>query len=135
MQSSESSTLGQTSAAESAGPSRPSADGIYRHFGTDVVRPRIVQRVKPKYPKEARKKKFAGTVIVGLVVGIDGTTTNVRVVRSAGTVNLSESDRAAALSLDQSALDAVSKYRFLPTTLKDTTVPVEIGIEVNYKLE
>jgi hypothetical protein len=42
--------------------------------------------------------------------------------------------RAAALSLDEKAIEAVQQYRFSPATVRGNPVPFELNVEVRYKI-
>ena len=101
--------------------SEPFTGKAYK-IGSGISPPRLTYAPGPKYPKSARKANFQGVVIVGLVVDDKGYPRNVHVVRPLG------------MGLDESAINAVSHYRFAPATLKGQFVPVEINIEVNFQL-
>jgi TonB family protein len=58
-----------------------------------------------------------------LVVGVDGKVHDVHIVRSLD------------VTLDHKALDAVQQWTFLPARLKGLPVPVEIVVEVNFRLD
>lgn len=64
--------------------------------------PKLVEKVTPTYPEDARKARVQGLVIIRGTVGTDGRMTGLTVV---------ESD---ARELEPAALDAVSKWRFEP---------------------
>ncbi len=56
----------------------------------------------PTFTEEAKKAKFQGTVLLRVVVGADGLTTDVQVVKGPG------------FGLDQKAIEAVQRWRFRP---------------------
>jgi len=97
------------------------ADGIY-HVGGPVAAPRVLHSEEPNYTDKARKAKLNGVCVLAVVVGIDGTPQNVRVLRKLG------------MGLDEQAVIAVSRYRFEPATLDGKPVPVEVNIEVAFKI-
>ena len=70
--------------------------------GGPAVMPRLIQRVQPVYPPEARKAGFDGIVILEGVVGTDGVLHDLKPFR------------AEAMGLTQAALDAVSQWRYEP---------------------
>jgi TonB family protein len=78
--------------------------------------------VDPQYTDQARRAKLNGVCILALVIGVDGIPQNVRVVRKLDP------------GLDKKAIEAVSKYRFDPATLNGKPVPVEVNIEVAFKI-
>ena len=99
----------------------PLTAGVYR-IGGAVKAPKLLQKVEPEYTDEARAAKLAGTVIVSVVIGIDGVAHDVQVVRGLG------------LGLDENSIAAVSQWRFQPGTKDSQPVPVAATIEINWKL-
>jgi protein TonB len=96
--------------------------------------PILIFKVDPEWTKDARKMKIQGLMLVNLIVDEKGKPTNVHVLRSiTGTVP--EELRAAALPLDQKAVDAVSRYRFKPGSCNGKIVPVEMNVEVNFDFQ
>lgn len=86
--------IGGTAGGESAAP--PAAR-------KSVSAPRILSKVEPDYPEDARQDGIAGTVGVKIEVLENGRTGEVRIVRSSG-----------RSSLDEAALQAVRRWRFVP---------------------
>ena len=83
---------------------------------SDIIPPKLLYQPPPKYSEIARQQKISGIVTVSLIVDTEGNTRNVKVIKSiADTVG--ENQRAAALTLDQAAVDAVMQYQFSPATL------------------
>jgi TonB family protein len=87
-----------------------------------VVSPRVLYKVDPNYKQDAKAAKIVGTVEVALEVQADGKAHNAQIVRSLDP------------GLDQSALDAISQWRFQPGTKNGLPVTVEARIEVNFNL-
>jgi TonB family protein len=78
--------------------------------------------VDPEYSEEARKAKYSGTVLLQLVVDVDGKAKNIRVVKGVG------------LGLDERAVEAVQKWKFIPGKKNGQAVPVYATVEVNFRL-
>jgi TonB family protein len=118
----------------SAVTSKPAmdADGTY-HAGNGVTVPKLVYTVDAEFSDAARRKKFAGTTVIGLKVGTDGLPRDVHVTRSAAE-GVQPKLRKAALTQDEKALEAVRQYRFEPSTYEGRPVPVVISIEVNFHI-
>jgi TonB family protein len=76
----------------------------------------------PVYTQEARQARIQGVVLVGLIVDATGAPREIRVIRPLGH------------GLDEQAVIAVSQYRFTPAQYHGKPVPVEINIEVNFRL-
>ncbi len=87
-----------------------------------TTRPELIQKVEPAYSEEARAAKYQGTVVLGVVIGTDGTASQMRVVKSLG------------LGLDEKAIEAVQQWRFKPATKNGAPLAVQAVIEVNFKL-
>lgn len=75
----------------------------------DYIPPQILSRVEPKYPVSAREQGITGTVRVKVQVTADG---------RAGSVSIRQSSGSSLL--DQAAVDAVRKWRFVPAKDRST---------------
>jgi protein TonB len=95
--------------------------GIY-HVGGGVAAPQLIFAPDPEFSDEARRAKFQGICVVSLIVDPQGNPQRVQVVRHLG------------MGLDQKAVDAVKQYRFKPATLQGKPVPVEVNIEVTFRI-
>ena len=118
-------TLVVSSPSASANANAETSDSfpgkIYRPGG-EVSIPKLIYAATPSYSEAARKAKLEGIVILKLVVDEDGNPQNVRVVRPLG------------MGLDEKAVEAVRRYRFNPALKDGVPVPVEINVEVNFRL-
>jgi protein TonB len=111
----------------------PDASGIHQ-VGGGVTPPQVINQPAPQYSKIARKQKITGTTTVSLIVDAEGNPQNVHVAHSLAD-NVDKKHQAAALSLDQAALDAVKKYKFIPAKIPDgKPVPVIMNVEVNFRI-
>jgi len=95
--------------------------GAYR-VGGGVSAPKIIYKVDPEFSEEARKNKWQGTVVLKVVVGVDGKTHEISVLRSLG------------MGLDEKAVDAARLWRFDPGMKDGRPVPVEVNMEINFHL-
>jgi len=95
--------------------------GIF-HVGGGVSPPRAVYAPEPEFSEEARKAKYQGTCTLGLVVGVDGRPTNIRVLTSLG------------MGLDEKAIEAVRTWKFEPAMKDGHPVAVDIALEVDFHL-
>jgi TonB family protein len=96
--------------------------GLYR-VGGAVSAPVALFQPEAEFSDEARRAKYQGVCLVGLIVDAQGNPQNVHILRSLG------------MGLDEKALEAVRKYKFKPA-MKDgkTPVPVPVTVEVNFRL-
>ncbi len=91
-------------------------------MGGGVSAPVPIYKIDPEYSEEARKAKFSGIVLLELVVGIDGKPTGIKVIKGVG------------LGLDEKAIEAVQKWKFLPGKKDGQPVPVYAQVEVRFTL-
>jgi protein TonB len=98
------------------------AGNVFRPGVGGVTQPRPIYDPDPDYSEAARKAKYQGSVVLWLVVGVDGLPHNIRVQRSLG------------MGLDEKALAAVSTWRFQPAMLSGQPVAVEINVQVSFRL-
>jgi len=95
--------------------------GAYR-VGGGVSAPRPIYDPDPEYSEQARQAKYQGAVVLWVVVGPDGRPRDIRVQRSLG------------MGLDEKAIEAVKQWRFEPAMKNGQPVPVQVNIEVNFRL-
>jgi TonB family protein len=90
--------------------------------GGKVMESRIIQKVPPEYPANAKTARVQGAVELSIVIGTDGKVQN-----------------AAILSgpplLTQAALDAVSQWVYQPFMLNGQPVAVNSTVTVNFVLQ
>jgi TonB family protein len=93
------------------GGDAPNCSPAYK-VGGDISAPRPLHTPDPEYSKEARKAKYHGTCILRLIVGADGKTHDITVTRSLGH------------GLDEKAIEAVQKWKFIPAMKAGNPVAV-----------
>jgi periplasmic protein TonB len=95
--------------------------GVF-HVGGGVSPPRPIYKPDPEFSEEARKAKYQGVCTLGMIVGVDGRPTNIRVLSSLG------------MGLDEKAIEAVKNWKFEPAMKDGHPVRVEIAVEVDFHL-
>jgi len=100
------------------GPWSGSGDG---RSGTSV--PRYGENPKPDYPLEARQKGYEGEVLLKVEVLQNGRVGEVEVEKSSGYE-----------ILDQSAITAVKKWRFVPARKGGVNIPCWVNIPFKFHL-
>jgi protein TonB len=90
----------------------------------DVVAPRVVRSVQPRYTADAMRAKIQGTVIVEAVVGADGTVLRARLLSSLDPV----------FGLDQEALAAARQWIFLPAMRHGEAIPTIVTFDLEFRL-
>lgn len=89
--------------------------------GSVLVTPKKIHHVDPVYPEAARKARAQGQVVVEARIDEKGIVTEARVLRS---IPL----------LDQAAIECVKQWRFAPTLLNGSPVPIIATLTVEFKL-
>ena len=69
-----------------------------------------------------------------MIVDTEGHVPDVRVIRSAAEDFSNKKDRELARTLDPKTVEAVRQYRFEPSTFNGKPVPVELSVEVNFRI-
>jgi protein TonB len=95
--------------------------GVY-HPGGGVSAPQVIFAPDPEFSDEARRAKYQGICVVALIVDAQGNPQHVRVVRPLG------------MGLDEKAVKAVRQYKFKPAMYHGHPVPVEVNVEVNFRI-
>jgi TonB family protein len=100
-------------------PPPPPPDGPVR-VGGNIRTPRKIQDAPGILPDVARQAGIRGVVILEITIAPDGTIRDAKILRG---IPL----------LDQAALEAVRQWRYEPTLLNGTPVPVILTVTVNFQ--
>lgn len=84
--------------------------------------PKGIYIPNPEYSEPARRAKFHGTVMVGLVLGPDGLPRDIWIIRGVGT------------GLDEKSIEAVRQWKFEPATKDGQPVAVFLNAETMFRL-
>ena len=87
-----------------------------------VTAPRAIYKPDPEYSEEARKAKYQGKVVLGLIVDASGRPRGLKVEHGLG------------MGLDEKALEAVRTWKFEPAEKDGKPVAVAISVEVEFRL-
>ena len=93
---------------------------VLKRFSEVEVLPVAIDRVPPVYPRDALKRRIAGTVLVLALVGTDGAVKDVRIKNSIP-------------ALDSAAVRSVRAWKFQPATSEGRPVAVWVSIPVKFK--
>jgi protein TonB len=97
-----------------------------RNFAADVVQAATLKRtreVAPVYPREAERQGIKGWVDVEFTIAPDGTTRDV-IVRNSQPLR----------TFDQSAVDAVKRWRFEPVKRDGAAVAQRAAMRIRFEL-
>jgi TonB family protein len=114
--------------AESSGP--PIPEGFKAlveqlhplRVGQNIKVPVKIRDARPAYPQEAQDAGVQGLVTVEAIIDGEGRVADARIVRSIP-------------MLDESALEAVRQWQYMPTLLNGAPVPILMTMTVNYTLD
>jgi TonB family protein len=99
----------------------PSTTEVFK-VGGDVKPPRALYAPDPEYSESARIHKRQGLGVLRIIVTPQGEVARIRV------------ERVVGFGLDQKAIKAVCQWRFQPAHRDGEAVPVEIDVEVSFRL-
>lgn len=101
---------------------QPDAQTAPVRIGGVIKQPTRVVHVDAIYPPIAQSARVQGIVIVEAIVGCDGSVVDARVLRGQPLLN-------------ESAVEAVKKWRYTPTLLNGVPVPVIMTVTVTFRVE
>jgi TonB family protein len=106
------------------GLTRDTPDGpVYEASKAEgIVAPKAIYSPDPEFSERARKDQEGGTVIISLIVGVDGNPRNLKV------------ECGSAPDLAEKAIESVSVWKFEPGTKDGKPVIVQIAVEVQFHL-
>jgi TonB family protein len=89
----------------------------------EIIPPKVIHKVNPVYPEEAREAKLTGQVVCQVVVSTKGAPTELEI--------LSATDEIFV----QPTIDAIKQWRFEPATMHGKPVEVWYQLETNFSLK
>jgi TonB family protein len=105
-------------------PPPPEPEGPVRFVvGGNITEPIKISGPSPVYPEAARRARIQGVVVLECTIGKDGRVQSVKVLRG------------LPLGLTETAVDAVNKWRFEPSTLNGKPVEVLYILTVRFNLQ
>jgi periplasmic protein TonB len=105
-------------------PPPPEPEGPVRFVaGGNITEPVKINAPQPKYPEAARRAKMQGVVVLECTISKQGNVEDVKVLRG------------LPLGLTESAVDAVNKWKFKPSTLNGRPVEVIYVLTVRFTLQ
>jgi TonB family protein len=104
---------------------RPEAGGVAGssplRIAGNVQAAKIIKRVRPEYPEDARRTRISGTVRLHAIIGKDGKIKKLEII-------------SGHPMLVDAASDAVRRWRYQPTLLNGEPVEVDTTIDVIFSL-
>ena len=113
---------GATKASPSTeGPSKPKPTRL--RIGGKVEAAKVITKVQPVYPASAKERGAHGSVVLHVIVGMDGQPLQLQVLNS-----------QIDPELARAAVEAVSQWRYQPTLLNGEPIEVDTTVTVNFTL-
>jgi TonB family protein len=107
--------------AEYTPPGREYSSERIRIVGGNVISANLIKQVQPKYAGVAKSFLLQGTVVLEVEINESGDIGNISIVQPAGA------------GFDESAVEAVTQWKYKPTMLNGKPVRVVTSITVNYQ--
>jgi TonB family protein len=95
---------------------------IYKMTEEGVIAPKLLEKVEPDYTEAAKDAKIEGTVVLMVVVEVDGKIHDAQIIQGIDD------------GLDANAVAAVQLWQFEPARKDGEPVPVAAKIQVNFRL-
>jgi TonB family protein len=109
-------------ASDKADAAKQHPPNYYLKIDKHVVPPQPLYTPQPEKVVPSGKVKTRGTVVLWVGINEQGTIDTAKVVRSLNR------------KLDESALETVKKWKFIPATKDGKPTPVQTNVEVNFAL-
>jgi TonB family protein len=107
--------------AAASAPAAPTIPDTVRVRGP-VIAPKLVKRVQPIYPKEARKNREEGVSLFEAIITPEGCIEEPRLLQS------------ATPTLDVMGMEALTRWKYQPATLNGRPVRVYLTVTVTFRL-
>jgi TonB family protein len=89
----------------------------------EITHPKVIKKVNPKYPDEARKARIMGQVVVEAVIDETGAVGDIEVVESPDEL------------LSKAAVEAIRQWTFAPALCDGRPVGVYYDLTINFRLK
>ena len=103
-------------------PPPPPVEAPPVRIGGTILSPTLVHRVEPVYPPAAAVARLQGLVILEAIIDRDGTVSDVKVLRTAGSI------------LDREALTAVRQWRYAPLVVNGRSLRFVVTVMLTFSV-
>jgi periplasmic protein TonB len=86
-----------------------------------VMKKKLIHKVTPRYPLDAVRERISGTVVLRVVIGVDGSVKDMRYV-------------SGPSRLVKATMDGVRQYIYQPTTENGQPVEVDTTVETVFDI-
>jgi TonB family protein len=91
--------------------------------GRKIIKPKLVKKVEPVYPDEAKKAGLEGAVVVGGVTDENGKVIDAKILKGAHEL------------LNKAAIAAVKQWEYQPFIISGKPIPVEFTVTMKFNLD
>ena len=91
-------------------------------LNSQAGKPHIIHSVVPEYTKEALDAKIEGTVVLSFLVGIDGTVSDIKVLKGLG------------YGLDEKAIECLQHWQLSAGSNHGEPISAHATAEINFRL-
>jgi TonB family protein len=103
--------------------------------GAEAGTPKLLHKVNPAYPDDAKADKVEGKFLIDVVIGKDGAVRDAHVVASSATPDrLDAAEQSGDPRLAKAAVEAVRAWRYEPVLKNGQPVEAKMTITINFKL-
>ena len=88
-----------------------------------ITPPQTIKKVKPVYPKDAKRAEKEGTVTLLATIGTDGKAKDITALTTLG------------FGLEEAAIAALKKFKFIPAKKDGVATELEVKIPFEFTLE
>lgn len=89
----------------------------------DIKPPKLIKKVDPVYPEEARKERISGIVLLSVRADEEGRIEKIKIVKSPHEL------------LSKAAVDAVKQWKYEPMFIKGKPMPIIFTVTMTFKLK
>jgi TonB family protein len=116
-------TIGVESERPAGLPPQPAPAPGPANKGGQTEMPKLLKMVPPSYPPDSKAAGLEGSVVLQLVITLEGSPVSMKVISS------------PAGDMSQAAMDAVKNWKWVPAKLNGEPVEVVSDVTINFKLK
>jgi TonB family protein len=88
-----------------------------------IIKPKLVKKVDPVYPDEAKKAGLEGTVVVEGITDENGNVVDVKILKAAHEI------------LNKAAISALKQWEYRPFIINGKSIPIEFTTTIRFRLD
>ncbi len=96
---------------------------VLSYDGSRLIRPIPVLQIAPKYPSDEKRHRINGDCLLALIIDSEGIPQDIHIVKSLGP------------AFDESAIEAVKKWRYKPASRDGVPIPMKTHVIVKFDID